>query len=124
MGIAQTARYEEQVGGKSRPLVLRNAEIERFEIQHAPFGIYDLWNCLFDRGPEPQARHVRDLVALGLVGGGMTDRAADDLIADLPPSENMALRETARRLLGITFVPAVLDGEKKNADGLPEDPTD
>jgi hypothetical protein len=117
MGIASTARYEGDVGGISRPLTLHNAEIERFEVQHAPFGIYDLWDRLFERGAEPQARHVRDLVALGLVGAGMTDRAADDLVGALPPSENMALRETARMLLGTTFLPAVLNSEKKNEAG-------
>lgn len=122
MGIASSARFEDLVGGVRRPLVLTNAEIERFEVQHAPFGIYDLWDRLFERGPEPQARHVRDLVALGLVGAGMTDRLADDLIASLPPADNLALREVARRLLGVTFIPAVLGAEKKNADGSPHAP--
>lgn len=123
MAVAQTARYSELVGGTSRPLVLTNAEIERFEVQHAPFGIFDLWSRFFDDGPEAQARHVRDLIALALIGGGMSDRAADDLVAALPPSENMKLRETARRVLGIAFMPALLDGQKKNEAGSPEKPS-
>lgn len=102
--------HEETIGGKPCRLLLRNGEIERFEVQHAPFGVFALWDQLFGRGAAPQVRHVRDIVALGLVGGGMTDRAADQLIADLPPSENMALRQIAQRLLGVTFMPAVLDG--------------
>lgn len=118
MSIARTGAYEEEIGGIRRRLCLRNGEIERFEAQYAPFGIFELWDQLFGRGPAPQVRHVRDLVALGLVGGGMSDRAADDLVAALPPSENLALRQIAQRLLGVTFVPGVLDvPPKKSAAG-------
>lgn len=109
--------YEETIGGKLCRLLLRNGEIERFEVQHAPFGVFALWDQLFGRGTAPQVRHVRDIVALGLVGGGMSDRAADQFIADLPPSENMALRDTARRLLGVTFMPAVLEGAPRKKRG-------
>lgn len=109
MAIAQSGAHEEEIGGQSRRLVLRNSEIERFEVQHAPLGIYELFDQLFGRGPAPQVRHVRDLIALGLVGGGMTDKAADALIASLPPSENLNLRLIAQRLIGLTFLPAVLD---------------
>lgn len=114
MAISGTAPgYDETIGGEVRRLLLRNGEIERFEIQHAPLGIFELFDQLFGRGPAPQVRHVRDLVALGLVGGGMTDRAADSLLASLPPSENLNLRATAQRLLGVTFIPAVLDPAPK-----------
>jgi hypothetical protein len=114
MAISSTAPHvEEQIGGQRRRLLLRNGEIERFEAQHAPLGIFELFDQLFGRGPAPQVRHVRDLVALGLVGGGMTDRAADDLVASLPPSDNLDLRSTAQRLLGVTFIPAVLDKPAK-----------
>jgi hypothetical protein len=110
MAISSTAPHiEEQIGGQRRRLLLRNGEIERFEAQHAPLGIFELFDQLFGRGPAPQVRHVRDLIGLGLVGGGMTDRAADDLMASLPPSDNLDLRVTAQRLLGVTFMPAVLD---------------
>lgn len=118
MAIAKTAAgLTERIGNQDRPLLLRNGELERFEAQYAPFGIFELFDQLFGRGPAPQVRHVRDLVALGLVGGGMGDRAADDLVASLPPSENMHLRAVAQRLLGVTFIPAVLDakGKKRGA---------
>lgn len=108
--------YEEAIGGARRRLLLRNGEIERFEVQHAPFGIFSLWDQLFGRGDPPQVRHVRDLVALGLVGGGMSDRDADDLIASLGPAENLALRATAQRLLGVTFLPAVLKPATKKKE--------
>lgn len=120
MAIAKSGSYEEEVGGKRRRLVLRNGEIERFEAQH-DLGIFEFWDQLFGRGPRgPQARHVRDLVALALVGGGMSDRAADELIGDLPPSENMQLRQIAQRVLGVAFIPAVLDPDKKKEAGSPE----
>lgn len=118
MAIAKTgAVLTERIGDENRPLLLRNGEIERFEAQYAPFGIFELFDQLFGRGPAPQVRHVRDLIALGLVGGGMSDRAADDLMAGLSPSENLHLRAVAQRLLGVTFVPAVLDakGKKRGA---------
>lgn len=108
---------EERIGGQPRRLLLRNGEIERFEVQHAPFGVFALWDQLFGRGTPPQVRHIRDLIALGLVGGGMSDRAADDLVGSLPPSENIALRLLAQRLLGVTFAPDVLGSVKKNGAG-------
>lgn len=116
MAISGTGTYEEEIGGESRRLLLRNAEIERFEQQY-DFGVFRLFDQLFGRGYAPKVSHVRDLVALALVGGGMTDRAADDLISSLPPSENMNLRQTAQRVLGIAFIPAVLGGDKKKAAG-------
>jgi hypothetical protein len=117
MAVAATGAYEEEIGGLRRRLVLRNGEIERFEVQHAPFGVFALWDQLFGHGNPPQVRHVRDLIALGLIGGGMADRAADDLVAGLPPSENLELRRIAQRLLGVTFLPAVLGAEKKSEAG-------
>lgn len=124
MAIAFSAPgLTEDIGGQPRRLLLRNGEIERFETQHAArvvdgveysgTGIFEMFDQLFGRGPAPQVRHVRDLIALGLVGGGMSDRAADDLIASLPPSENMTLRLIAQRLLGVTFLPSVLDAPRK-----------
>lgn len=120
MSITQTAPvFEEAIGGADRRLLLRNGEIERFEVQHAPLGIFELFDQLMGRGA-PQARHVRDIVALGLVGGGMSDRAADALIDGLTPAENIALRDIAKRLVGVTFFPAILEdaakpGKKKQA---------
>lgn len=113
MGISQTAPgLTEDIGGQPRRLLLRNGELERFEVQHE-VGIFALFDQLFGRGPAPQVRHVRDLIALGLVGAGLSDRAADDLVSSLPPSDNLHLRAVAQRLLGVTFVPAVLDAPRK-----------
>ncbi len=117
MSIARSGIYEEKVGGEFRRLVLRNGEIERFEEQY-DLGIFEVWDQLFGRGERgPQARHMRDLIALALVGGGMSDRAADELVASLPPSENLVLREPAKRVLGVAFLPAVLDQYNKDAAG-------
>jgi len=109
--------YEEEIGGQRRRLLLRNGEIERFEDQYPNCGIFELYDQLMGRGRAPLVRHVRDIVALGLVGGGMSDRAADDLIASLPPSENLQLRAIAQRLVGVTFLPEILSAGKKKAAG-------
>lgn len=132
MAIANTGPgHDEIIGGQARRLLLRNGEIERFEAQYAPFGIFALWDQLFGRGDAPQVRHVRDLIALGLVGGGMKDREADELVASLPPSENIALRQMAMRLLGLTFMPAVAErtakkkeaGSRRSRNGVTPDMT-
>mgnify|MGYP000492360497 CR=1 FL=1 len=102
-----------EVGGKSRPLLLRNAEIERFEAQHN-IGIFAVGRWLWENSEKLQARHLRDLVALGLVGGGLPDRAADDIIAALPPSENTTLRTIAVDLVTIAFLPE--NAEKKSVE--------
>lgn len=102
----------EQLGGESRPLILRNGEIERFERQHS-LGIFAMLDQLLGKG-EPQARHCRDLVALGLVGGGLPDKTADKIVDDLPPSENHRIRAMAQDLVLAAFIPADL---KKKVDG-------
>ncbi|WP_226782754.1 GTA-gp10 family protein [Oceaniglobus trochenteri] len=101
-----------QVGGRSYPMVLRNAEIERFETHHG-IGIFEMLDRMIDRSEAPQARHVRDLVALGLAGGGMPDRAADDIVSELGPSWNFALRQVAHDLVTVAFLPE--KPEKKSA---------
>lgn len=132
MAVAQTAPgWEEEIGGQPRRLLLRNSELERFEVQYAPFGVFELFDQLFGRGPAPQVRHVRDILALGLIGAGMSDKAADALIASIPPSQNFALREAAMRLLGVTFIPDALDakpgkrgaGSRKGARAAQPEPT-
>jgi len=100
----------EQLGGESRPLVLRNGEIERFEEQHN-LGIFKFLDQLLGNG-SPQARHCRDIVALGLVGGGLADKTADKLVDDLPPSENGRIRTMAQDLVFSAFIPAS-EGKKK-----------
>lgn len=124
MAIAGTAPViEEEIGGVSRRLLLRNSEIERFEAQHQ-IGIFQLFDQLFGRGPAPQLRHVRDLIALAMVGGGMSDRAADAAMADVGPDQALHLREVAQRVIGVAFIPSVLDAEsgKKKAGSRPPKP--
>lgn len=100
----------EQLGGESRPLVLRQGEIERFEAQH-DVSIFDMLKKLLGEG-DIQSRYCRDLVALGLVGGGLMDRTADALVADLPPYENHRVRSMAQDLVAAAFIPP--DGKKKD----------
>ncbi|MCZ4351531.1 GTA-gp10 family protein [Roseovarius aestuarii] len=100
----------EQLGGESRPLVLRNCEIERFEAQH-DLGIFGLLDQLLGKG-SVQARHCRDLVALGLVGGGLADKSADKILDDMPPHENARVRAIAQDLIFAAFLPP-RDGKKK-----------
>lgn len=100
-----------QLGGESRPLVLRNGEIERFEARHG-VGIFAMVKQLIE-GDNLQARHMRDLVALGLVGGGMGDRAADTLVSEIPPYENLRLRSIAQDVVMAAFMPPK-DSKKKD----------
>lgn len=129
MGIAVNAPrggLAEKLAGASRVLILRNGEIERFEDQHT--GIFDLWGGFFERGAKPTTRQVRDLVALGLVGGGMADAAADALLAGLGPDHNMAIYQIAQGLLGVAFMPDAAghggddpeDAPDPEAEGDPE----
>lgn len=101
-----------EIGGRARPLVLGNGEIERFEVQHN-VGIFALLDQLIGRGGHPQARHCRDLVALGLVGAGMADKDADQLIAAMPPHGNIALKTIAADLVLMAFMPPKDVGKKK-----------
>lgn len=102
-----------ELGGKSRPLLLRNGEIERFEELHG-VGIFAILDQMtVGRGVTVQARHVRDLVALGLVGGGLPDRAADNIVSSLPPAENIPLRRIALDLILVAFTPET--PQKKSA---------
>jgi len=110
MGIAAEAPrggLAEDLAGASRVLILRNGEIERFEDRHR--GVFDLWEGIYGRGRKPTSREVRDLVALGLVGGGLADADADRLIEGLGPSHNPRLYKIAQALLGVAFMPDVGD---------------
>lgn len=111
MGIAVNpprGGLAEKLAGAPRPLILRNGEIERFEDQHG--GIFSLWDGFFGRGIKPTARQVRDLVALGLVGGGMLDADADALLGSLGPSESLHLYKVAQGLIGVAFMPDSVEG--------------
>jgi hypothetical protein len=111
MGIAAQAPrggLAEQLAGASRVLVLRNAEIERFEDRHG--GIFAVWDGFFGRAQKPTTAQVRDLVALGLVGGGLSDAEADRLISGLGPEHNLNLYRMAQALIGVAFLPDSVEG--------------
>lgn len=90
-----------QFGSRSYPLVLRNGEIERFE-EHFDLSIFKFLRLLL--ADEGQVRMCRDLVALGLVGAGMADQAADLIVQALPPHQNIMLRGFCRELILAAFV--------------------
>lgn len=102
----------EQLGGESRPLILRQGEIERFEEQHN-LGIFEFLEQV--HSGHPQSRHCRDALALALVGGGVADRTADKIVAELPVYENMRVRAMVLDLLVRAFLPPE-DGKKKADD--------
>jgi len=101
----------EYIGSTSHVFVLRNREIERFETKHR--GIFELWDGFFGSGKKPNSTEVRDLLALGLVGGGMKDHEADVVIANCSPADLMRLYAVAQAVLGVAFMPDAAD-EKKN----------
>jgi hypothetical protein len=106
---AQRGGIVETLGDATYPFKLRNREIERFEDKYR--GIFDLWDGFFGRGAKPTSKEVRDLVALGLVGGGMKDAQADAVINECTPEDLMRLYQISQAVLGIAFMPDV--GEEK-----------
>lgn len=120
MSILSTAAHVEEFGGQQRKLLVTNREIERFEMQHG--GIFDFWDQLFGHQPGLKAVHVRDLVALALVGGGMPDASAEAAVAALGPDQNTRLRQIAQRALGLAYFPEALvaDVKKNDLDGSAE----
>ena len=97
----------EYLGGTSYTFKLRNREIERFEDKHR--GIFDLWEGFFERGKKPNSKEIRDILALGLVGGGMKDHEADEVIAKAGPSDLMRMYQIAQAVIGIAFMPDMAD---------------
>ena len=106
---AQRGGIVETLGDDTYSFKLRNREIERFEDKYR--GIFDLWDGFFGRGAKPTSKEVRDLVALGLVGGGMKDAQADAVINECTPEDLMRLYQISQAVLGIAFMPDV--GEEK-----------
>ncbi len=111
----------EKLAGAPRVLILRNAEIERFEDLHQ--GIFDAWDGFMGRGPKPTSTQVRDLVALGLIGGGLEDAAADALVAGLGPDKLQSLYAIASALIGVAFTPELAD-ETAEDDGAEDGEAD
>ena len=128
MGIvAQAPRggLREVLAGRSHPMLLSGAEIERFEDAHR--GLFDIFDAHYTKGAHDLRRvtvgEARDLVALGLVGAGMLDAEADAFVASLSAGDNLRVRSIALALIGAAFAPdwidaddgdASEDGEKKN----------
>lgn len=102
----------EQLAGASRTLALGLGEIERFEDMHR--GIFDLWDGFYSGGTKPTAKEVRDLVALALVGGGLSDLEADAILEDLKAPEHLQrLYKIAQGVIGVAFLPDMLSQTKK-----------
>ena len=97
----------EYLGDTSYTFKLRNREIERFEDKHR--GIFDLWEGFFERGKKPTSKEIRDILALGLVGGGMKDHEADEVIAKAGQSDLMRMYQIAQAVIGIAFMPDIGD---------------
>lgn len=94
-----------ELGGKTRPLLLRNAEIERFEDMHNPLGVFEVLDRMVGKGPAVQLRHCRDLVAFGMIGAGMGEGQASAVMAAMPVSDGVMLRSVAQSLLIAAFLP-------------------
>lgn len=101
----------EYIGDTSYAFVLRNREIERFEDKHR--GIFEFWDGVFGRGKKPTSTEVRDLVSLGLVGGGMKDHEADKVLSACGPSDLMHLFQLAQAIVGVAFMPDAMDEASK-----------
>ena len=110
----------EYLGGTSYTFVLRNREIERFEDKHR--GIFELWEGFFGEAKKPTSKEVRDLLALGLVGGGMKDHEADCVVNNCNPEDLMRMYAIAQAVVGVAFMPDVMDGgsKKKNTEDQPQ----
>ena len=97
----------DQIDGVTYTMILRNREIERFEDKHR--GIFELWNGFYDDGKKPSSREVRDLVALSLVGGGLSDIKADKSVEDAGPEALLKFYQLAQSIVGVAFMPDIFD---------------
>ena len=97
----------EEIDGVSYTILLRCREIERYEDIHR--GIFDVWEGFFGRGQKPSSLEVRDIVALGLVGGGKTDAEADRILENATPADLFKFYQIAQAALGVAFMPDAFD---------------
>ena len=118
--VAPRGGIVETIDGASKVLLLRNREIERFEDAHR--GVFEVWDGFFGRGTKPSSKEVRDLIALGLVGGGCKDADADDLVEQAGPEALLQYYQIAQALLGVAFMPdTVTEAEVKKKDNKAEE---
>lgn len=123
MGIAAEAPrggIVEYLGGASYAFRLRNREIERFEDKHR--GIFELFDGLFGQGKKPTSREVRDVLALGLVGGGLKDHEADKVLESCEPGDLQRLYAIAQAVVGVAFMPDAVAEADKDAEKKSEAP--
>lgn len=106
----------EYLNGTSYTFMLRNREIERFEDKHR--GIFELWEGFFGDAKKPTSREVRDIIALGLVGGGgKKDHEADAIVNACTPADLMRLYAIAQAIVGVAFMPDAMEiASKKKSD--------
>lgn len=111
----------EEIGGRSLPLILDHAAIEKFEDRHR--SIFAAYDGFFGRGAVPTTAEVRDLIALGLATGGLDPLEAGRLVDGCAVPELVRLRAIAQALIGIAFFPDA-DDEPDDAAGesSPEKP--
>lgn len=106
MSIASDAPrggFTDTLAGHVRTFCLTNAEIERFEDKHR--GVFALWDAFFSNAQSPTATEVKDLLALGLIGGGMKAADADKVVSDLKPEHLLESYQLAQAILGAAFMP-------------------
>ena len=115
---AQRGGIVETIGDASYSFRLRNREIERFEDKHR--GIFELWDGFFGRGSKPTSTEVRDIIALGLVGGGMKDVEADKVVSKCEPEDLMRLFQISQAIIGIAFMPDAVDETAKKKTTEPD----
>jgi hypothetical protein len=113
--VAPRGGIVEEIDGVSYTILLRCREIERYEDIHR--GIFDVWEGFFGRGKKPSSSEVRDIVALGLVGGGKSDAEADRILENATPSDLFRFYQIAQAALGVAFMPDAFDeAELKKKD--------
>lgn len=111
----------EYIGDVSYTFRLRNREVERFEDKHR--GIFAFWDGFFNDGQKATSTEVRDLLALALVGGGMTDAGADKVMVAATPEDLLRLYQIAQAVLGAAFMPDAFEKKPlKKKISKPEKP--
>ena len=114
---AGTCRAE--LGGSERPLKITLGEIERFE-DAVPGGFYDFFARLMDSdGGRPRLREIRLLLHLALVGGGLSESEATEVMRREGPDRMLHHVGVARDVMVVTLIPNPEDRDllAKSGDG-------